>query len=99
MTKAPNPPAVVGALPDPQNAVSPVFAKAIRLAERHRRLQADQHQAEVELALTRSRLTLALDRALAGRAEAEAAARQAQVAIHRRAARRRPQRRNRLSQM
>jgi len=93
MTAAPAP------APTPQDAeaVHPLVAKAQRLAERHRRLEAAQLDAEAETALTRSRLTLALLHALEGRAASRHALRSHLVSLHQRSATRSPRRHNRIS--
>lgn len=82
----------------PAQAIHPLVDKARRVAEQHRRLVADLARAESEVAMTRAGLAVALISALASRARREAETRQALVALHRKAARSRPRRRNRLAQ-
>ena len=81
----------------PAQAIHPLVDKARLVAEQHRRLVADLARAEGEVAVTRASLAVALSAALAGRARREGEARQALVALHRKAARSRPRRRNRLA--
>lgn len=87
------------AAPERAEAVHPLLAKVQRLAERHQRLEAAQLDAEAEMAVARSRLTLALLYALEGRAAAQRSLRDHRISLYRRAAVRAPRRYNRISRM
>lgn len=81
----------------PAQETHPLVGKVRRVAEQNRQLVADLAHAESEIAVTRASLALALNTALATRAHRQAQTRQALIALHRKVARVRPRRRNRLT--